>query len=1120
MNLKLHSKKKYLVPHYILVAALVILQYTDLLAQTGYIYVHSKTLNETGSPSITYSVSGGGTAVADFTLNDDPAQIIVSDIGSSESGRLWAVSNTNALYYRDPLNPNWIATGITGVRRIDGGPGSSCFYISTAGTVYSYTGAGSATQISTAGEFPSGSADIGSGWTATPTAASVTGPALYVVNNNATISKYSGSGTTWNAYTTIASNTLYQIDVNPTNGNVYTGGNNGSTRTIWETTPALAVTSLGSPVADNSNYRGLAVTENGEIYVSAFNNLNPNGWYVHKFSSGTTWVREESSYDAGGIAGGVGNALWLTMNSGGWSNGSGWTPAAGPYPFYNIFSRGFDGSEVTYIDDERVRVSPAAGNSQLIPVAPGTYTITETVPGGWDLQKISLYDPSANSSSDHAAGTATVIVQANEVVHVVFQTGEINPVNMTTDCADAYLETFGTGAVGSYGSSFNGQTTYHYLSGNAPGEDGYYKIVNRANPDFNTWSGAAGIVDHTAGDNDEGYMYAVNAGYDKGEFFRRHFTGVITGANYSFSAWIVNLTAAASVNPNVSFTVYDHATQAVLGTYSTGPLSNNSEPGSWQKYGFSFTGSSSDIDLVISNNGIGGGGNDLALDDISFSLSPPTPTIVIQNGSCDSEGSITISAPLSPDYEYSVDGTTWQLSPVFNNLTAGAYTVFVRFAGAPNCVNSSTSAVIKPSICGNVFHDANGLTDTQVNGTLISAAGTAPLFVSLYNGSTLVSTIPVNPDGTYSFLDVEPNITYTLVLGTDPAANASSPFQGGGSNGWVAVGEDCCDNTGGDGTTNGTMTISIGTSNANNANFGIELQPESDPKTKVIPQPAVNQIITLNGGTNPPVLSGSDPEDLPAGDILTGKTVVITTVPANSELYYDNTLVTDGTTINNFDPSKLTIKLTSATIGDLETQFEYAYVDIAGVADPTPAVYKISWEAPMPVTLVNFIATKSESQVLLSWSTVLESNSSHFEIERSQDAKSWNSIGRISAGKNTKALSEYDFTDIEPAKGTNYYRLKMVDLDETFAYSKIASVSIQAVSVVIYPNPVADRLTIADAQLSQIQKVVIYNTSGKAVVSSENAQHALDVSTIPKGIYVVTITYRNGTRVSQKIVKN
>jgi hypothetical protein len=428
---------------------------------------------------------------------------------------------------------------------------------------------------------------------------------------------------------------------------------------------------------------------------------------------------------------------------------------------------------------------------------------------------------------------------------------------------------------------------------------------------------------------------------------------------------------------------------------------------------------------------------------------------------------------------------------------------------------------ITPTISGNVLHDPNGLNDNQVNGTPISAAGAAPLYVSLFNGSTLVSTLPVNPDGSYNFSNVTLGATYTIVPGTDPVVNNSSPFSGSGSNGWVAVGEDCCDNMGGDGSTNGSLTITVGTTSLNNANFGIELQPESDPKTTAIVQPILNQFITLNGGANPPVLSGSDPEDLPAGGELTTKTVIITAAPTNSELYYDNVLVTAGTSITNFDPTKLQIKFTLAGLGTTSTQFEYVYVDAAGVADPTPAIYKLTWEDPLPVTLISFDVTRSESQVRVRWTTSSETNSSYFEVERSLDVRTWNAIGQVSVSENSNVLSQYAFTDQTPASGTNYYRLKMADLDGSFTYSKIRSVSQDASEIRMYPNPVTAQLNIDNIETGQIQKVVLYNMAGTAVYTNDGTiKQSIDMTSLNSGAFVLTITMKNGNKISRTVMKN
>lgn len=116
----------------------------------------------------------------------------------------------------------------------------------------------------------------------------------------------------------------------------------------------------------------------------------------------------------------------------------------------------------------------------------------------------------------------------------------------------------------------------------------------------------------------------------------------------------------------------------------------------------------------------------------------------------------------------------------------------------------------------------------------------------------------------------------------------------------------------------------------------------------------------------------------------------------------------------------------------------------------------LGFTASLPVTLLTFTATADNGQTLLNWSTAQEQNSDHFEIERSTDGIHFTNIGMAAAAHNSNVKEDYSFTDASPAVGANYYRLKMVDLDGQFLYSKIEIVSFQAgglSAVAAYPNP-------------------------------------------------------------------
>lgn len=108
--------------------------------------------------------------------------------------------------------------------------------------------------------------------------------------------------------------------------------------------------------------------------------------------------------------------------------------------------------------------------------------------------------------------------------------------------------------------------------------------------------------------------------------------------------------------------------------------------------------------------------------------------------------------------------------------------------------------------------------------------------------------------------------------------------------------------------------------------------------------------------------------------------------------------------------------------------------------------------APLPVRLISFQGKKEGRVVRLQWETAEEINVSHFEVERSADGRRFASMASVPA-RNTSD-ERYQFVDPASLDGTSYYRLKMVDLDKTFAYSRmIALKGNEMKELVVYPNP-------------------------------------------------------------------
>jgi hypothetical protein len=104
----------------------------------------------------------------------------------------------------------------------------------------------------------------------------------------------------------------------------------------------------------------------------------------------------------------------------------------------------------------------------------------------------------------------------------------------------------------------------------------------------------------------------------------------------------------------------------------------------------------------------------------------------------------------------------------------------------------------------------------------------------------------------------------------------------------------------------------------------------------------------------------------------------------------------------------------------------------------------------LPVVLSAYNTSCTNDGALLVWTTQLEENSKEFVIEKSTDGFNWKSIGTINANG---IASDYHFTDAEA--GIAYYRLKQVDKNGAFVYSRIlrSNCDVKSITLLLYPNP-------------------------------------------------------------------
>ncbi|GAA4302376.1 hypothetical protein GCM10023183_14200 [Nibribacter koreensis] len=169
---------------------------------------------------------------------------------------------------------------------------------------------------------------------------------------------------------------------------------------------------------------------------------------------------------------------------------------------------------------------------------------------------------------------------------------------------------------------------------------------------------------------------------------------------------------------------------------------------------------------------------------------------------------------------------------------------------------------------------------------------------------------------------------------------------------------------------------------------------------------------------------------------------------------------------------------------------------------------------PLPVTMVSFTAKAQKGKVLLSWTTATEINNEYFQIERSEDGRNFTTLGKVKGNGNSNMLLNYTYQDLSPLTGTAYYRLKQVDFDGKFEYSKVVSTQMKAstsaaIAVKAYPNPTSDVLILDLAHLSDAPiQVQVMDLNGHVLQARElqgGKLQTLDLSTLTGGSYLLKV---------------
>jgi hypothetical protein len=196
----------------------------------------------------------------------------------------------------------------------------------------------------------------------------------------------------------------------------------------------------------------------------------------------------------------------------------------------------------------------------------------------------------------------------------------------------------------------------------------------------------------------------------------------------------------------------------------------------------------------------------------------------------------------------------------------------------------------------------------------------------------------------------------------------------------------------------------------------------------------------------------------------------------------------------------------------------------------TNNAFGASGPVTIPVELMNFTGKLKNQQTLLNWSTASELNNAGFSVERSTNGADYAPIGFVKPQLDYNGIRKYDFTDANlPQNAVVYYRLKQMDIDGKFSYSKVVSVNSSNAKLslsAIYPMPITDGGVTLDVVSKKAGKISVSVTDivGRVVKTDnftvEEGSNALPLSLtqLAKGTYFLSLN--NGEMsVNQRIVK-
>ncbi len=166
------------------------------------------------------------------------------------------------------------------------------------------------------------------------------------------------------------------------------------------------------------------------------------------------------------------------------------------------------------------------------------------------------------------------------------------------------------------------------------------------------------------------------------------------------------------------------------------------------------------------------------------------------------------------------------------------------------------------------------------------------------------------------------------------------------------------------------------------------------------------------------------------------------------------------------------------------------------------------------LTKFNAVCLESEKQIVVSWETASEINSSHFEIEQSSNGIDWYNLGQVTAAGNSASIKKYEFIQNDPRNiNTSYFRLIQYDTDgQHKTYGPVIASCEEMNLFEAYPNPTNNDVTVLiKGEFNDAETYIsLMDINGKVIktipyLELKNSQFLIDLGGVEKGIYIIRL---------------